>query len=97
MNINIPEWIDQDISKDTIRAIYEHGAESGVYMPAVSYGPALETMYHHGDDVLDYIETRLGELPDVTGKSWSGMARTYLCAAIDLWAAEAMVEMEGDQ
>jgi len=55
-DIDVPEWIDQDISPSTVAAIVQGGCDSGAYMPAVTCSEALETMNEHGDDVLDYIQ-----------------------------------------
>ena len=92
--IDVPDWIDQDISLDDIGNILQGGCASGAYMPAVTYHQALSTMGRHGDDVLQYIEDSLGELPDVSGESWSGMACKYLSCAVELWCASAQDEAE---
>jgi len=94
--INIPAWIDADISPYDVAAIYEGGCASGAYMPAVTYHQALATMSEHGDDVLQYIEDHVGELPPPSpDTSWSGLAAFYLCHAIELWAIGAHDELEG--
>ena len=85
--INIPQWIDQDITPNDIAAILQGGCESGAYMPAVTYHTARETMNEHGDDVLDYLEEfYVPELPK--GISWSGIACHFLSAAVECWCAE---------
>ena len=64
-------------------------------MPAVTYHKALATMAAHGDDVLDYIENALGELPKPPDSaSWSGMACHYLSCAVELWASGVESEVE---
>ena len=102
--MHIPTWIDSDYFTDdlfnshgddfddqasTLASIIQGGCASGAYMPAVTYYNARETMCEHGDDVLDYIQDALGELPappqDV---SWSGMACHYLSLAVELWAGD---------
>ena len=93
-DIGVPSWIDQDISLDDIRNILQGGCASGAYMPSVTYHQALATMGKHGDDVLQYIEDSLGELPDVSGESWSGMACKYLSCAVELWCASVQDETE---
>ena len=92
--IEIPQWIDQDISPSTVAAICQVGCESGAYMPAVTYHQALETMRLHGDDVLQFLEDALGELPRNTPNglhlkavSWSGLACFYLSCAVECWAS----------
>ena len=74
VDIEVPGWIDQDISPQNIAAIVQGGCASGAYMPAVTYHQALETMSEYGDDILDYIENVMGDLPDPTDKSLSWSA-----------------------
>lgn len=93
-DIEIPDWINSDISPHEVAAIIQGGCASGAYMPAVTYHKALATMQEHGDDVLQYIEDQLGELPSVTGQSWGQMACTYLSAAVELWASSVEQELE---
>ena len=91
--IDVPDWIDQDITGADIAAIIQGGCASGAYMPAVTYSTALDTMRDDGDDVLQYIEDATGSLPDVSGQGWSQMACTYLSAAVELWAASVEDEL----
>ena len=92
--INVPRWIDQDISPYDIVSINQGGCASGAYMPAVTYHQALKTMAEHGDDVLSYIEECYGEIPQPkAGESWSGMACYYLSIAIELWASSIEDEL----
>jgi hypothetical protein len=57
-------------------------------MPAVTYHQARETMNEHGDDVLQYIQDSLDELPKPRDdESWSGIAVFYLSYAVELWAS----------
>lgn len=85
-DIDVPAWIEQDITAVDVAAIVQGGCASGAYMPAVTYHTANDTMAEHGDDVLEYIEDAIGELPNVDGESWKGMAVKYLSAAVELWA-----------
>jgi len=101
LNIEVPVWINQDITAADIAAIIEGGCASGAYMPAVTYYNALQTMNDHGNDILDYVQDAMGELPDVSGESWQGMAVKYLSTAVELWAGsvedeiiEAIEDME---
>lgn len=71
-----------------ILAVQQGGCESGAFMPAVTYWTALDTMNRYGDDVLQYVEDVLGELPDVSGQSWARMACTYVSAAVELWCGQ---------
>ena len=98
--IGIPQWLDQDISPSTVAAICQGGCESGAYMPAVTYHEALETMRLHGDDVLQFLEDALGELPRNTPNglhlkavSWSGLACFYVSCAVETWASSVEDEL----
>ena len=86
LGIDVPAWIDQDITPCTIAAIIQGGCESGAYMDAVTYWKANDIMAQHGDEVLEFIEESMGELPNVTGESWKGMAVKFLSCAVELWA-----------
>ena len=95
LDLDIPAWIDADISPADVAAICQGGCASGAYMPAVTYHAALATMQEHGDDVLQYIEDALGELPQPSRhQSWSGMAVFYLSYAVELWASSVESELE---
>lgn len=93
-DFDIPNWIDQDISPSDVAAICQGGCASGAYMPAVTYYHALETMNKHGDEVLQYIEDALGELPKVDGLGWGQMACAYVSTAVELWASSIESELE---
>ena len=93
-HIDVPGWIEQDITGNQIAAIRQGGCESGAYMPAVTYYQAAETMAKHGDDVLTYLEEQLGELPPPPDNfSWAGLAVHYLSYAVDWWATGAEEEL----
>ena len=95
LDIDIPAWIQQDISPYDVAAICHGGCASGAYMPAVTYHNALKVMSEDGDDVLQYIEDALGELPEPPkNTSWSGMACFYLSCAVELWASSVESELE---
>ena len=94
LDIDVPAWINSDISPRDVAAIVQGGCASGAYMPAVTYHKALATMQECGDDVLDYIESAIGELPNVTGQSWGQMACTYLSTAVELWACGIEDDLE---
>ncbi len=95
LDIDVPEWIDKDISPSDIAAIVQGGCSSGAYMPAVTYYDALRTMRVDGDNVLQYIQDNLGELPKPdNNESWSGMAVFYLSFAVEMWASSAHEQLE---
>ena len=76
--LSVPAWVNDDIAPNDIAAIVQGGCESGAYMPAVTYYQALQTMSEHGDDIFDYIDNALGEIPDQLTPSclakWSGIS-----------------------
>ena len=85
--VDVPEFIDQDITASQVAAIIQGGCASGAYMPAVTYYDAKHTMAEYGDDVLQYIEDRYGETPQPPeGESWAGIACFYMSLAVELWA-----------
>jgi hypothetical protein len=89
-SMQVPVWIESDISWQQVCAIVHGGCASGAYMPAVTYHEALATMAEHGDDVLEFIEHYHIWLPKpAAGDSWSGMASLYLSCAVDVWATGA--------
>ena len=96
LGIDVPAWIDQDVELIDVQTIQQGGCASGAYMPAVAYYQAMETMHEHGDDVLDYIQDTLGELPALPDDvSWSGIAVHYLSYAVELWAGSIELEEYG--
>ena len=95
LNLDVPNWIDQDVDVSTVRAILQGGCSSGAYMPAVTYHSARNTMNEHGDEVLQYIEDTLGEVPAPNqSESWSGIAVHYLSLAVELWASSVEAEID---
>lgn len=95
LGCNVPDWIDQDIAASTIASICQGGCASGAYMPAVTYYQASRIMSDHGDDVLQYIDDCLGELPQPErGESWSGLACFYLSCAVEIWASDILSQLE---
>lgn len=94
LGIALPAWIERDITPCDIASICQGGCASGAYMPAVTYGAALRTMNNHGDDVLEYIDSQMGELPKPDQETWAGLACFYLSCAVELWAGSIMSQLE---
>lgn len=95
LDLNLPVWIDQDISPSDVAAIVQGGCASGAYMPAVTYSQALKVMSEDGDEVLQFIEDHLGELPKHRSDiPWAGLACFYLSTAVELWASSVESELE---
>ena len=94
LGIDVPRWIEQDISPSTIAAILQGGCASGAYMPAVTYHQAVTTMSEHGDDVLQFIKDSYVELTvGIGGKSWSSIAVHFLSIGVELWASSVEGEI----
>lgn len=92
--VELPEWMEE-ITCNDLAAIIEGGCASGAYMPAVTYYTANQTMAEHGNQVLEFIEEFVGELPDIPkGESWDGVAVFFLSYAVELWAASVLDECE---
>jgi hypothetical protein len=83
--IEVPEWVDQEITIGQIKDIVRGGCDSGAYMPAVTYHLAMETMGRFGDEVLEYIEDYI-DMHTLKGESWSGIAVKFLSCAVETWA-----------
>lgn len=59
-------------------------------MPAVTYYLANATMAEQGNEVLEFIEEALGELPTPpNGLSWNEIASFYLVYAVELFTMQA--------
>lgn len=90
-----PKWITEDLDCSQVAAIIQGGCASGAYMPAVTYYIASQTMAKHGDEVLEYIVEKLGELPEVPkGESWSGISVFFLSYAVELYCQSIEEELE---
>ena len=94
LGIEVPRWIEQDISPSTIASICQGGCASGAYMPAVTYWQAGETMQEYGDSIFEYLEEVLGEIPNPVSESWLGRACDYMSLAVELWASSVIDEVE---
>ncbi|KKN78966.1 hypothetical protein LCGC14_0344420 [marine sediment metagenome] len=86
-HLDVPYWVEQDITAGTVAAVIQGGCASGAYMPAVTYYDAGNTMGEYGDDVLDYIHDVGFVLEfDSSEDSWLGFACKALSMAVELWA-----------
>ena len=97
LGIDVPRWIDKDITPCDVASILQGGCASGAYMPAVTYWQALETMNEHGDDIFEYIEVVTGDLMCLIKSeiscSWAGMACSFVSYAVELWASSVEDEI----
>jgi hypothetical protein len=90
LDIEVPDWVDGDITVGTVESIYQAGCSSGAYMPAVTYHEAMHTMSECGDDVVDYLVRSDwdGEIRIEQISGWAGMACHLLTLAVEIWAGE---------
>lgn len=97
LGIDVPAWVDPEITCGTVAAILQGGCASGAYMPAVTYWQALETMSEHGNAIIDYLEECLGDdlwaIPE-EHRFWAGMACYFVSFAVELWASSIKDEAE---
>ena len=78
-----------------LQSILQCGCASNAHR-SVYYFEAQQCMSKHGDEVLEYIENAMGELPAIpNGSSWSQIASTYLVIAIELWCGGFADILEG--
>ena len=106
--VSIPEWIDKEqltevtssfIDLQTVAGIDELGCASGMYMPAVLYHKAAETMREHGDDIIAYVEHNRKEhceeeMTIPPGTSWDGIAVMYVSLAVEYWCADLVATVD---
>lgn len=89
-HVEVPAFIEQDITCSQIAAIIHGGCESGAYMPAATYGQALETMQEHHHAVWDLLENYDAlQAPESDSRAmmgWANLAVYFLSMAVDLWA-----------
>jgi hypothetical protein len=86
-----PYWLTEagELTYYDIQAVNQGGCASGAYMPAVTYHTAKQHMATHGDDILEYIEMSIGEIPaPPSTESWAGMAVYYFSMAVELWCGQ---------
>lgn len=89
LEINIPAWIDQDLTQYDIEAIIQGGCDSGAYMPAVTYYDAGQTMKKHGDDILDYLhDNDISLQTEITNpeNNMDTLNCLIVSSAVELWA-----------
>jgi len=96
----VPPFIEKDgLGYYDIEAIANHGCESGAYMPAVTYHSARKTMGEHGNEVLEWIEERRGEIPPVPDDTrlcgWDHICVFYLSIAVEIFAQDLLEGMCG--
>lgn len=88
--VDVPEWIEPDISPYDVAAIVQAGCASGAYMPAVTYHTAERTMAEHGDAVCEYLgDSDMSLHFNPSSESWAMFCTQVLSAAVELWAMHA--------
>lgn len=94
LGIDVPSWIEQDITPYDVAGILQGGCASGAYMPAVTYHMVLRTMQDYGDDILEAIQDVVGEVPAVGDDSWGTYCCNLVSTAVELWASSVESEIE---
>ena len=104
----IPEWMDEDVLLDTteageglsvsfLRDLCQHGCASGMYMPAILFTQAKDTMARCGDDVITYIWENLGEVPPpetCAHPFYSAWCSHWVSMAVELWAGSLLSQVD---
>ena len=95
--IDVPPWIEEDISVYDIASIVQGGCASGAYMPAVTYYQARQTMNDWEDQILNFLDEHEVLLHDIAAsevsESWSGLACSVVSYAVEIWAASIEEEL----
>ena len=97
--IEVPGFIEQDITAQDIVSIVQGGCASGAYMPAVTYHVAVDLMTDYGDGIFDTIEDVMGCPPAdclsrTEDNSWAQMATRFVSLAVEIWASGVMHQIE---
>lgn len=92
-DIEVPAWIEQDITCSDVAAVLQGGCESGAYMPAVTYHQALATMAEHDEAILDMVKNTGATVPDVLEVGWYRFACWLVSAAVESWCADIEDEL----
>lgn len=98
LDVDVPSWIDQEISPNDIAAIVQGGCASGAYMPAVTYHEAIATMAEHGTRVIEYLDNVIGldevwrsleqlEAHNNAPRTWGSICVYFLSTAVEAWAS----------
>lgn len=106
LGVEVPRWIDQDISPSTIQAILQGGCASGAYMQAMWYEEAIKTMGQYGDEVVAFLDEHVRMVSGPHGVelgdgwpafgSWGEIACYYLSSAVEVWCRGAASDLEQD-
>ena len=89
--IEIPDWVEQDITLDTCKSIAKYGCEGDQYGPGFLHYEATQVMTRYGSKVFEYIYETLGEMPKLSEdnlRSWGSLACHYVSTAVELWASQ---------
>lgn len=92
--LDVPEWIEEDITVGTIAAVCQGGCASGAYMPTVTYWQALETMGKYSDEIERYLDdSGMDMLESIAYDHWAGVAYTVVSSAVELWCSSIEEEL----
>jgi hypothetical protein len=93
LGIEIPIWIDRDITVYTVEAILHSGCDSGAYMPAVTYWDAKQTMSQQGDEITGFLHDHDYSVSIISDDTWGEICVRFLSAAVSLWCANVIDEI----
>lgn len=78
-----------------LKSIIQSGCASNAHK-SVYFHAATQHMAEYGDDVLEFLEGELGEIPQPkSGVSWGELASFYLSYAIKLWCSDFADALDG--
>jgi len=84
--VSCPLWVDPSgsIRRDLVLYMADTGSESNL-LQTTWYSDALQVMTLYGNEVLEYIENNLGEVPPFPIDNWGHLAISLVTLAVDLW------------
>ena len=92
--LDVPEWIEGDITCLDVAAVCQGGCASRAYMPAVTYWQALKTMNEHSDKIEKYLDEIAPDIwGNVTYDHWAGIACVVVSYAVELWCSSIEEEL----
>jgi hypothetical protein len=92
--LDVPRWVESDITCLDVAAVCQGGCASGAYMPAVTYWQAMATMNEHSDAIERYLDdSGMDILESIAYDHWAGVACTVVSSAVELWCSSIEEEL----
>jgi hypothetical protein len=89
VGMQVPAWIDQDITLGMLEDIAKHQCLGAGYLPAINRYEAIDTMEKHGDDLCSWLYQETGEdIPIAGSVSAPDLAIDVVQYAVNLWATQ---------